>query len=221
MTVRAAHGLIVLVGVCAGAGAARADAIAPAGARTEVAGAAPAAPDPSAIEAGDANLEPLGDRRGVTFAACFGGGLMVGFGIKDSVGRGGAGSLRLGHVATPRTVVTFEIEGTGALHRPAKTAAIETNTLINALVGAQYYANRSLWLRSAGGFGLYQGRKVVMSNGTLGDVTLPGGTMLFGAGFDLARYKWLVATFEVRLSAMINSDGVLMAFGTGFGIAFD
>lgn len=206
----AARGLAALAGIAAGAGAARADAPAP-----------PTAPDPAAVEAGDANLESTAERHGMTFGASFGGGLMIGFGIKDSVGTGGSTSLRLGHVATPRTLVTLETHVTAALHRPAKTSAIETNTHAAVLVGAQYYANRSLWVRFAGGGGAYLGREVVMSNGTRGDVTLWGGVALFGAGVDLARYKWLVLGFEVSTSAMITSDGVLVASSAGFGFAFN
>ena len=186
----------------------------------------PAAPaDLAAVEAGDANLESTAHRHGVTFAFSLGGGVLLGFGIKDSVGRGGAGSFRLGHVATPRTVISLEVAVTAALHRPASTTtmpgALETNTNAELLLGAQYYVNPSLWVRGAGGLGVYQGRRVVVSTVDLGDVTLIGGAVLFGAGVDLARFKWAVLGVEFSTSAMINSDGVLVSAGAGLGFTFD
>jgi hypothetical protein len=188
--------------------------------------ARPAAPDPAVVEAADANLESTANRRGLTFAVALGGGLMVGVGIKDSVGRGGALSLRLGHVATPRTVITFELAITAALHRPSGTAAqmpsgIKPNSDANFLAGAQYYVNPSLWLRGAGGLGLYQGRAVAVSNVAVGDVTLVGPALLAGAGLELARFKWAVLGIEVATSAMISGDGVLITGGVGLGLSFD
>jgi hypothetical protein len=191
--------------------------------------AAPSAPsgppDPAAIEAGDANLESTAERSGLTFAAAIGGGFLIGFGIKDSVGRGGAVSLRLGHVATPRTVLTFEADVAAALHRPASTATmsrgLETNTDTSLLAGAQYYVNPSLWLRCAGGAGVYQGRQVAVSSVELGNVTRIGPAMVFGAGVDLARFKWAVLGIEIGTSAMINGDGVLLASSLSLGLAFD
>ena len=184
------------------------------------------APDPAVQEAGDANLESTANRRGLTFTATLGGGLLVGFGIKDSVGRGGSLSLRLGHVATPRTVITFELGVTAALHRPAMTTAqadngIVPNTDLNMLAGAQYYVNPSLWLRFAGGAGLYQGRKVVVSNVAVDDVTLVGPAVLGGLGVDLVRWKSVVLGIELGASAMISGDGVLIASGASLGLAFD
>jgi hypothetical protein len=181
---------------------------------------ADAPPDPAAVEAGDANLQSTAARRGVVVAASVGGGATVGFGIQDSVGRGGALSLRLGHVATPRTVITFELQATATLHRPM-TGGVETNTDANLLVGGQYYVNPSLWLRLAGGIGNYQGRQVAVNGGRLGNVTLTGGVMLLGGGVDLARFKWAVLGIEVATTAMINRDGVLVATAASLGLQFD
>jgi len=209
----------VVAALVATASAARADAPRPAPPEAN-------APDPAVQQAGEANLESTAHRRGLTFAAALGGGLMLGFGIKDSVGRGGSLSLRLGHVATPRTVITLEAGVTAALHRPAKTVeqpdnGIVPNTDVNLLAGAQYYVNPSLWLRLAGGVGLYQGRKVVVSSVALDDVTLIGPAVLGGLGVDLVRFKWAVLGIEFGASAMINGDGVLVASSAGIGVAFD
>jgi len=179
------------------------------------------APDPAVADAADANLESTENRSGLTFAAAFGGGLILGFGIKDSVGRGGSLSLRLGHVATKRTVITFEIAGTAALHKPAMESRTETNTNTDLLAGALYYMNPSLWVRFAGGIGVYQGRQVTLSTGQLGNVTLSGPAMLAGVGVDLARFKSAVLGLEFGTSAMLSNDGVLLASSAHFGVSFD
>lgn len=179
------------------------------------------APAEVAIAAGDANLEAPGGRSGIVFSAAFGAGLMVGFGIDDSVGRGGAASFRLGHVATPHTVVELELDVVAALHRQAINSAAATNSDTNLLVGAQYYANPSLWVRLAGGLGVYQARDVALGTGLPGVRTLVGPAALVGLGIELARYKWAVIGIEVSASAMINHDGVLVANGLALGLAFD
>lgn len=178
-------------------------------------------PAEAAIAAGDANLEAPGGRSGIVFSAAFGAGLMVGFGINDSVGRGGAVSFRLGHVATPHTVVDLELDVVAALHRQAVNSAAATNSDTNLLVGAQYYANPSFWVRFAGGLGVYQARDVVLGTGLPGERTLVGPAGLVGFGIELARWRWAVLGIEVSASAMINHDGVLIANGLALGLAFD
>jgi hypothetical protein len=181
-----------------------------------------ATPDPAVQEAADANLESTENRRGLTFAASFGGGLMLGFGINDSVGRGGALSLRLGHVATRSTVITFELGVTAALHKPpGMNSSTQTNTDTNLLAGALHYVNPSLWVRLGGGLGVYQGRQVTLSSGQIGNTTLVGPAVLGGVGVDLARFKAAVLDLELGVSAMINSDGVLVASGAHLGLSFD
>jgi hypothetical protein len=205
----------VLVALSAAGSLAHADAAKPTTAPTD------ATPDPAVADAADANLESTEDRRGLTFAGSFGGGLILGFGIKDSVGRGGAASLRLGHVATKRTVITFELGFTAALHKPAMQNATQTNTNTNLLAGALYYVNPSLWLRFGGGLGVYHAVQVTLPSGLLGDVALAGPAMLGGVGVDLARFKSAVLGLELGTSAMINSDGLLLASGLNLGLSFD
>lgn len=175
-------------------------------------------PDPAAEDAADANLESTANRQGLTFAASLGGGLTVGFGIDGSTGRGGSIDLRLGHVATPRTVITFELGATIALH--GTSSMTYTNTDTNLLAGAQYYVSESLWLRFAGGLGVYQASQVRRSDGMLGDVQQVGPAVLGGVGIDVARFKWAVLGFEIGTSAMIRS-GVLIASDVRVGLAFD
>jgi hypothetical protein len=174
-----------------------------------------------AIEAGDANLEPTRARSGVVLTAAIGGGLMVGFGIEDSVGRGGSASFRIGHVATSRIVLDVELDLVASLHRQAVTSDAATNSDTNLLVGAQYYANPSLWLRFAGGVGVYSARDVVLGTGAPGERTLVGPAALAALGIELARYKWAVLGIEASVLAMVNHEGVLVANGLDLSVAFD
>jgi hypothetical protein len=180
------------------------------------------APDPAVADAGEANLESTENRRGLVFAGSLGGGLILGFGIKDSVGRGPAVSLRIGHVATRRTVITFEAGVTAALHKPAgMNTSLQTNTNTNLLAGAQYYVNPSLWVRFSGGLGVYHGSQVTLESGAIGDLMLAGPAVLGGAGVDIARFKSAVLGLEVGTSAMINREGVLLASGLNLGLSFE
>jgi hypothetical protein len=189
---------------------------------TSVGHAAPGdSPAQVVLDASDANLEAQPGRSGTVFSLAFGGGLMVGFGIPDSVGRGGAASFRLGRVASQRLVVDVELDVIAALHRQATNSDAATNSDSNVLVGAQYYVNPSLWLRFAGGVGVYQARQVVLGNGTPGERTLIGPAALAALGIELARYKWAVLGVEVSTSATVNPEGVLVANGLDLNLAFD
>jgi hypothetical protein len=179
-------------------------------------------PDPAVEQAGDANLESTADRRGFTFSVGLGGGLMIGFGIQGSVGRGGALSVRLGHVATPHTVITFEVATSAVLHEPpVMNASVETNTDTNLLAGAQYYVTPSLWIRGAGGVGIYRANQVELSGGALGDIRLIGPAVLGGIGVEFVRVRSAVMGLEVGTSAMISSSGVLMTSTLGLGFSFN
>src|SRR5690242_6834484 len=69
-------------------------------------------PDSEAERAGDANLEPLDKRQGLVFGISIGPSLTFG----ADVGTGGAVSLRVGHVATPRLVFQLELNGSAVVH---------------------------------------------------------------------------------------------------------
>jgi hypothetical protein len=181
---------------------------------------ADATPDPAVQDAADANLETNDSRSGLTFAVQLGGGLTVGFGINDSVGRGGSLSLRLGHVATRRTVITFELTGTASLHKAATMNPTKADTDVNLMTGAQYYVNRSLWLRAAGGVGVYTRRDANDASGAK-DITLVGPAALGGVGVEILRFKRAALGFEIGTSAMISRDGVLIASGAGLDLTFD
>jgi hypothetical protein len=183
------------------------------------------APDPAVEYAADANLESTANRQGFILAGAVGGGLLVGLGIAGSTGRGGSFDVRLGHVATPRTVITFEVGGTIVLHGTAQLTAMDsvtyTNTNLNVLAGAQYYVTESLWLRFAGGLGRYQASHVESLDRNVSiDVQQTGPAVLGGIGVDFARFKWAVFGIELGTSAMVRS-GVVLASDLRLGVAFD
>jgi hypothetical protein len=230
-------GRLVVIGGLAVAGVAHAESKPPAAAPPAAAPsaapgatrAAPApavdAPDPAVEYATDANLESTENRQGLTFAGSVGGGLLVGLGIAGSTGRGGSFDLRLGRVATPRTVITFEVGATIVLHGTAMPntmdSATYTNTDLNLLAGAQYYVSDSLWLRFAGGAGRYQATHVQGSNNNVFvDVQQIGPAVLGGIGVDFARFKWAVFGVEIGTSVMVHS-GVVVASDLRLGVAFD
>ena len=213
--------MIVRLAVVASLGAASVAHAGPAATQRSAAAAAATTLDPSVEQAADANLESTADRQGFTVAASLGGGLILGFGIDDSIGRGGALDLRIGHVATPRTVLTLEAAFTAALHRPALASSTATNTSANVLAGAQYYVHHSLWLRVAGGVGVYQANQIAMAMAKLGDLRLIGPAVLGGIGVEALRFRWGVFGVEVATSAMVNREGVLVASDLMLGVAFD
>jgi hypothetical protein len=196
-------------------------ASAPRGPQAERAKPANEPPDAAVDEAAEANLESTAERRGLTFAASVGGGLTIGFGIAGSVGRGGAVSLRLGHVATRSTVITFEVSTSVALHEPhVMNPSVKTNTDTNLLAGAQYYLHHSLWVRVAAGVGIYRGEQVELSTGGIGDLQLVAPAVLGGVGVEFARFKWAVLGLETGTSAMVTRNGVLISSCLDLGLSF-
>src|SRR5207302_940442 len=70
--------------------------------------------DPLAEDkAKEANLESNAPRDGVTISASIGPGLMI---ANHTIGTSGTLAFRLGHVATPSTVVTLEVVGSAYPH---------------------------------------------------------------------------------------------------------
>jgi len=180
-----------------------------------------AEPDPAVAAAGEANLEPTERHQGLSFALALGGGFTLGFGIDDSVGRGGAGSLRLGQAATPRSAITLEVAA-AALFHAVKTTSGETTTRTNndsnLLVGAQYFLGPGLWLRAAVGFGVYRARSVGPS---ADDVTLFGPSGVVGAGVDLVRRHRTAIGFELMSIGMLNREGLLSSNGFMLNLSVD
>ena len=174
-------------------------------------------PDRGAEEkATEANLESNAPREGVTIGLVLGGATFVGAGTQDAIGRGTAISARLGHVATPRTVITFELTLLNMLHDDA-AGALHANTNGNILAGAQYYTSTNLWVRFAGGLGGFTRTGYVPM--TL-DTTMYGPAALFGIGVDLFRRSKFTLDVQGMTIAMVNSEGVLVTFGLGLGVNY-
>lgn len=189
-------------------------------------------PDPAAVQAGEANLESTAQRKGLMLTLAAGGGVTLGFGVNDSTGTGGAAVLRLAHVATPRSLVTLEIAGSGLLHQvqegmgPDAMTETYVNQVTNFLVGTQFYANPALWFRIAGGFGRYLGDEVLLEArpGTpqrRGDIRLAGPAVSVGAGIDFVRLKRVRIGAELMATGMINREGLLSSGGFLVGITVD
>jgi hypothetical protein len=197
------------------------------GARPAPAAAAPAGatnepPDSAAADTADANLESTATRRGMTLAAALGGGFIAGFGIDNSVGRGGAVAFRIGRVATPRTVITLELDIAVLLHKRSDMSPVDANSNAELFAGAQYFVSSGLSLRLGGGFGAYTARGIVdqtMPMKTRDDTTI-GPAVLGGIGVELARIKWAVIGLEATTTAMINS-GVLLGSSLKLGLSIE
>ncbi len=194
--------------------------------------AAEATPDPAAVQAGEANLESQAIRKGLVFTFAVGGAVTLGFGVNDSTGTGGAGTIRLAHVATPRALVTLEVVGSALFHQvtegmgPDAKTSTYTNQVTNFLLGTQVYANPALWFRIAGGFGRYLGDHVLLESrpGTpqmRGQLRLAGPAFSAGAGLDVVRWRRLRISAELQATGMVNREGLLSSGGFLVGLAID
>lgn len=149
----------------------------------------------------EANLESNAQREGFMFGGALGGGVMIGGGV----GRGPVVDFRMGHVATQRTQITFELVISSSLHKPAMESKTLTDSVAGLFVGAQRYtAKRSpVWVRGAGGLAFYQ------ADFGADDPPKPragiGG--LIGAGYDLLRWGKVVLGFESFAVGSISADG--------------
>lgn len=169
-----------------------------------------AKPDLAADESGDenadatareANLESNAPRQGLVVAGSVGFGVMMGGGV----GRGPVADLRLGHVATQRTLITFELAISSSLHKEATMNQTLTDSVAGLFVGAQSYTapRSSIWFRGAGGLAIYQadfGKKDPPK-------AVPGVGGLAGLGVDIARWGKLVLGVEAFSVASLSSQG--------------
>jgi hypothetical protein len=184
-----------------------------------VAPAADPAPDPAAERAADANLESVAPRQGVTFSAALGGSLTLGIGLDDSVGKGGGGSFRLGHVMSHDSVVTVELLFSAVVRR-APDMSLVTNNNTNLLVGIQYFIGPSLFVRAAGGFGDYIRNKVDVGGGVLGTRKVAGPAGAIGVGLEVIHAKHISVEFESFSVGMPNRDGLLSTTAFCIGASY-
>jgi hypothetical protein len=192
----------------------------------------PAKPDQSAIDAGEANLASIAVRKGLVFTFALGGAITLGFGRDDDVatvdnatGRGGAVTLRLAHVATPRTLVTVEVTG-GTLFYSISAGDMKRTyrtEFQNFLVGGQFYVKPAIWIRGGLGFGRQNGEDLDLEGtpNARKRFRLPGPAGWVGVGIDLLRRKWFRMSAEVTSTASINREGVLSSSGFLIGFSVD
>jgi hypothetical protein len=173
----------------------------------------PSPPDPIVEDARNSNLESTSRHQGFSLTLAGGGGFTVGFGIDNSVGRGPSGSLRFAHMAGERFAFTAELATVTLLHQAAGTSdngEILQDQDTNLLVGLQFHANRTLWVRIAGGIGDYRPAKG-------GNLAGPSG--LFGGGLDVYRFRRAAIGLEMMSIGLITRDGLLTS--TAFMLALN
>lgn len=173
-------------------------------------------PAPDSIadeESAEANLESNAPRSGFVVSLSIGGGLLLGGDL--GVGRGGAASIRIGHVATRHTVITFELTGSGALHRRAMMDGTVTDTNASLHAGALRYASRSTWVRLSGGLDVF-----TANGGSDVQKSFAGIGGLVGGGLDLVRWGYLVLGFEVFGVASVTGDGFKVNTGFCLGLSY-
>jgi len=184
-----------------------------AAAETRVAAAEPKPDTIADEESAEANLETKAPRDGLTFTFAVGAGLLLGGDV--GIGRGGALSARIGHVATRRTVITFELSGTGALHKRGSDGTVATDSNAGLYAGALRYAGTSTWVRAAGGL------TVFTANARTEDVSSRTGIgALVGGGLDLVRWGYVVLGFEVFGMASVTGDGFKVNTGFCLGLSY-
>lgn len=168
-----------------------------------------AADEPALDRVGEANLETTASRKTLMATLAAGGSITFGVGIDDVGGNGGAGSLRLGRVATPRALATLEISGTATLHRPAKDAPLATNNASGVLAGLQYFVGPSLWVRGGVGVGTYRAEQSDLDGtGTvIAHRVAYGAGFLGGAGVELARFRHVSLGLETFVLSLVTRDG--------------
>lgn len=171
--------------------------------------------DPTAAAAADeANLESNAPRAGMTFSVALGAGITMG----DGVGRGPALSFRIGHVATPSTVLTLEITGGSLLHQeaaPMGNGPIMHNDFIGLMAGGLYYVSGSFWIRGASGLATY-----TIDSGMNNKAHL-GITGVGGLGLDFVRWHYLVLGIETFSQvAIVGTRGLMLNTGLCLGLTY-
>lgn len=186
-----------------------------------MAGTAYADPQPLPVveRAGDANLEPVGPHTGVSVTASLLATSIISADSSGDVGRGPGLSLRVGRAATPDTLITLEITGGSMLHE--RGSKLFTNNAADFLLGAQYYAKPTLWIRASAGIGSYVRRGLVNDEGmSTADQSLVGAAALAGVGLDLMRrHKWALG-LEGFASLLVERNGITTTSGIGLNVSY-
>ena len=173
--------------------------------------------DPEAKRVGEeANLESTAKRRGFVGGIYFGPSFTTG----STTATGGTVWLRLGQVATPNTVILFELGGATNFRKIDMTGPLYRDTLTAAMAGVQRWLTDSLSLRFMGGLGVYRCDNCVVPGGrdTYVRVGLAGG---FAIALDLVRFKGLVLSLEGSSTNQINREGLFSTNALQLGLSFD
>ena len=181
-------------------------------------------PDPEATRAGEANLESLAKRREFTFGAALGPSVTIG--KTTGTGTGATLSLRLGQVATPNTVISFQLNVGGILRRVATgmdpmgkpTTDLRTSTISSFLAGAQYWFGPSIWIRMNGGLAVTTCEKCTTAGADTRRAGLAGGA---GLGVDVLRVRGLVLGVEAYNISQITKDGLQTTLVSSISLMFD
>jgi len=181
-------------------------------------------PDPEATRAGEANLESLAKRRGFTYGASLGPSVTIG--KNTGTGNGATFSFRLGQVATPRTVISFELNASGQLQRVGvgmdlmgnRITELRTNSIGSFLAGVQYWFGPSIWIRISGGFGVTTCQKCSADLEDTRRGTLAGGG---GLGVDIVRWRGTVLAVEAYNVSQIGNGGLQTTLVSALSLSFD
>ena len=173
-------------------------------------------PDPAAARAGDSNLESIEQRRGIVFGASIGPSVTIGGGT----GTGGDVALKLGHVATPTTVIQLVFGGSAQLHKDLNSTLV-ANNVTYVLGGVQYWIGPSLWIHLGLGAGTYHCNSCLNAAKQERNTKRAGVSGGFGAGVDLVRFHGVVLGLEVYTVTLLDRDGVVATSGMSLGLAFD
>lgn len=184
--------------------------------------AAETEPEREAERAAEANLQSLDKRKGFTGSVTLGPSFTLGKGT----GTGGMLSFRVGQVATPDIVITFELTGAAQFREvsrgPDKTDLV-ANSATSLLVGGQYWVGPSLWLRAAFGFGSHKCSecKSVQGQVALEDVHSPGLAGAVGGGVDILRFKGFVLAVELASINILHAEGMVSTNALSAALSFD
>jgi hypothetical protein len=187
-------------------------------ATTKVAAQEPKPDEIADIESREANLESKEPRNGFTFAGALGFGVLIGGDI--GVGRGPSVSLRLGHVATRKTIITFELSGSSGLHKEGTDDDTLADSNFALFAGAQTYTSRSFWIRGAAGITTFV-EDADARSGSGGEDPVAGLGALVGAGLDVIRSRYFVLGLEIFAIGSVSSDGAkLQIVPFSLGLSF-
>lgn len=202
---------VVVVAALSGVASAAAPTTSPA---ADPAKAEPEPDENADATAREANLESNAPREGLVIAGSLGFGIMMGGGV----GRGPAVDFRLGHVATQRVVITYELVISSSLHKEATMNQTLTDSVAGLFVGAQSYTapRSSIWIRGAGGLAIFQ------ADFGKTDPPKPVGGIggLVGGGVDLARWGKVVLGVEAYSVTSLSSQGFKLDLNFSTGLSF-